>query len=396
MSSHSSSCLGRGLKIVGLVLLGIGVIYFLVTINLRSLGLPIGDWPRLPFYVYTTSKITLTFDGQEIAIEGTTRCKRRFELNEDGDLWLPIILDHIGFAYYCEPEWLAHRFDDGSALLVGAYSARSPRPRSPSTVSRPRHFDAAWAVERISRNPPTVIWLDNAESPTRAEYYYSMAALEDPRSRLTDMHHEAEMWAASLWTSFFTGWGIADPSSQVPAAREYSPLFYFVAHHAVELPKERWARIDGLQEALAHLSGPTLLRPRQQVSEEQFLSLNKTREGISNWRPPRDVKNTAFGAHGSHGNDTDPGVSPDLNGAAWRWARPVIPETSSFKVFRFDDSLPRGAVGMFPRASGRMSDSAQFFIRNTPASDSYVAIWFGGFLYDPEVNAIYSLEVSDF
>ncbi len=396
MSSHSTSCLGRGLKIVGCVLLGIGIIYFLVTINLRSLGLPIGDWPRLPFYVYTTSKITLTFDGEEIAFEGTTACKRRFELNEDGKLWLPIILDHIGFAYYCEPEWLAHRFDDGSALFVGAYSARSPRPRIRPAAPRPMHFDAAWVVERISQKPPAVIWLDNAETPTRAEYYYSMAVLKDPRSRLTAIHHQAEMWAASLWTSFFTGWGVADPSSQVPAAEKHSKLYGFVAHYAVELPKERWASIDDLQEALASLSGPTMLRPRQQVSEEQFRSLNKMREGISDWRPPRNVKNTAFGVEESRAKNTDPGVDPNLDGAAWTLARSVVPETSNFQAFRFDDSLPRGAVAMFRRSSGRASDSAQFLIGDRPASDSYVAMWFSGYLFDPAANAIYSLYVSTF
>src|SRR5690606_10879193 len=222
-------------------------IYFLATINLRSLGLPIGEWPSLPFYVYTTSRMTLSFDGKEIAIEGTTRCKRRFEMNEHGDLRPLMFLDHVGFTYYCGPEWFGHPFEDGSALLVGAYSKSSAWRSALITflggLPVQSHFDGDFMSTLLSRVPPAVIWLDNAETPTRAEYYYSMAALEDPRSRLTAIQHEAKMWPASLWASLFTGRSASDHSHEVPALVEPSSFYRMVGHYSVELSGDHWSTI---------------------------------------------------------------------------------------------------------------------------------------------------------
>lgn len=395
MSRHSSSRLRRTLVIAGCVLLGIGVIYFLVTINLRSLGLPIGEWPRVPLYVYTTSTVSLTFDGQDTTIEGTTRCKRRFELNEDGDLWLPLIM-HIGFTYHCGPEWFAHRFEDGSALLVGAYSNSSSWRRTLSGFLRglpaQRSFDGATMSALFRRVPPAVVWLDNAETPTRAEYYYSMVAMEDPRSRLTAVQYHAEVWPASRWTSLFTGRSPSDHSAEVPALVHPSNLHRMVGHYVVELSEDRWSKITGLKEALAVLSEPTLMLPRQQISEE--LSKEFRYEVLREMRhlPPRNVK---------HGLGAMPlevaiGLSEEGRRGFVPPIRPVVPETSDFRRFRFEDSLPDGVLLMFPETLEQQSDTVSFVFGDNAASGMYRRMWFGGQLYNPATNTIYYARTINF
>ncbi|HIP79935.1 MAG TPA: hypothetical protein EYH07_15905 [Kiloniellaceae bacterium] len=377
------------------MLLSIGVIYFLMTINLRSLGLPIGEWPRVPLYVYTTNTVTMTFDGQEITIEGTTRCKRRFELDEDGDLWLPLIM-HIGFTYHCGPEWLAHRFEDGSALLVGAYSNSSTWRRALSGFLRglpaQRSFDGDAMSALFNRVPPAVVWLDNAETPTRAEYYYSMVALEDPRSRLTAIQHDAEVWPASRWTSLFTGRSPSDHSAEVPALVHPSNLHRMVGHYAVELSEDRWSKVTGLKEALAALSEPTLILPREQISEE--LSKKFGYEVLRDMRhlPPHYMKH-GLGAiplaiATGRGEEGRRGFVPPI--------RSVVPETFEFRRFRFEDSLPDGALLMFPGTLEQQSDPVSFDFGDSSASGIYRRMWFGGQLYNPATNTIYYTRTINF
>jgi len=381
---------------MGGAILGVLAVYFLATINLRSLGLPIGEWPRLPLYVYTTSKVTLTFDGEEISIEGTTRCRRRIEMNEDGDLRPLMFLDHIGFSYYCGPEWFGHRFEDGSALLVGAYSNSGPwlsawralLPEQPDLS----HFDRGFRSRQISRVPPAVVWLDNVEAPIRAEYYYSMAALADPRSRLTAMQHKADMWPASLWTSIFSGRAPTDPSDEVPAVVRPSNLYRMVGHYAVELPAERWSALAGLKEALADLSDPTLLRPPDPVSEALFRELSATILRQVQSLPPPDIR------HGVAAIPLDVATGKNAGRLSGFTAsiRSVTPDSSEFHSFRFDDSLPNGALMMSARTTGTMSDSATFMVGDRSAADAYRLMWFGGILYEPTSNAVHYLRVIGF
>lgn len=373
---------------MGCVLLGIVAIYFLVTINLRSLGLPIGEWPRVPLYVYTTSTVTMTFDGQEITIEGTTRCKRRFELDEDGDLWLPMIM-HVGFTYHCGPEWFAHRFEDGSALLVGAQSNSSTWRRTLSTFLRglpvQRNFDGDAMSALLNRVPPAVVWLDNAETPTRAEYYYSMVALEDPRSRLSAIQHNAEVWPASRWTSLFTGRSPSDHSAEVPALVHPSNLHRMVGHYTVELSEDRWSKVTGLKEALAVLSEPTLVLPSEHISEE--LSKEFRYEVLRDMRhlPSRRM------THGLGAIPLEMATGPGEEGRRGFVPpiRPVVPESSEFRSFRFEDSLPNGALLMLPETPGQQSDPVSFVLGDKSASGVYRRMWFGGQLYDPATNTIY-------
>jgi hypothetical protein len=306
-----------------------------------------------------------------------------------------MFLDHIGFTYKCGPEWFGHRFEDGSALLIGAYSNSGPwlsawralLPEQPDLS----HFDGDFRSRQISRVPPAVVWLDNAEAPTRAEYYYSMTALADPRSRLTAMQHKADMWPASLWTSIFSGHAPSDPSGDVPAAERPSNLYRMVGHYAVELPEERWGTVGGLKEALTEVSEPTRLRLGQ-VSEAVLKELNAIVQHQAQSLPPRLM---------TQGVSTIPVESAtdrnaDRQAGFTVSARPVAPDSSDFRTFRFDESLPRGALVMSARTAGQMSDLATFAIGDESASDAYRLMWFGGLLYDPTANAIYSLRVVEF
>ena len=392
----ASSCLGRMAKIAGGLLLAAIGIYFVATLNLRSLGVPIGEWPRLPFYVYTTSKVTLTFDGEEIAIEGTTRCKRRFEMDADGDLRPLMFLDHVGFTYKCGPEWFGHRFEDGSALLVGAYSNRSPRLPGTPTMSRGSRFNGDSEIAGIIQIPPAVIWLDSADTPTRAEYYYSMDVLDDPNSRLTSIRRGAEMWPASLWTSIVTGRSPTDSSGQVPSIKKPSDLYRSVGHYAVEVPKDRWGAIQGIKEALAKVSGPSLLRSGEQLTEEQSASLFDILPREAAWLPPRFMHNAAIARHASGSSDTTAADNFSAESSAEASVYPVAPESSSFRRFHFDGSLPRGALKMSVQVGGKMSDPVEFVVRDETASGTYVVMWLGGYLYDPAVDTIYSLRVTTF
>ena len=386
MAREGSSCLQQALKIAGLVLL----IYFLVTINLRSLGLPFGEWPRLPLYVYTTSKVTLTFDGEEIAIEGTTRCKRRFEMDEDGDIRWLMFLDHIGFAYKCGPEWFGHRFEDGSALLVGAASDAGPWHSAWRALlsEQPNlaHFDPAFRSEQISRVPPAVIWLDDAEAPARAEYYYSMAALEDPRSRLTAMRHEADMWAASWWTSFFTGRAVTGHLAEVPWIIPPSASGLFVGYHVVELPKERWDPIPGLRQQLDQLSKPTIIYPGPFLSHDQRVALSETLAGRPGIFPPREIQGPAraplYDALGSRLPKGTLTGTPELEVR-------VRPVEADQDVFRIDDSLPVGALRLHRRKQSYLIGSTEFRLGDGALLAPNTELWSSGFIFDPAADAIY-------
>lgn len=396
MSSNSTSCLGRGLKIVGCVLLGIGVIYFLATINLRSLGLPVGVWPRVPLYVYTSSTLTLTFDGKEIVIEGTTRCRRRIETDEDGDLRPLVFLDHVGFTYHCGPEWFGHRLEDGSALLVGAYSNSSTWRRALSSflgeLPAQPNFDGEAMSTLFSRVPPAVVWLDNAEAPTRTEYYYSTAALVDPRSRLTKIQHDTEVWPASLWTSLFTGRSPSDHSAAVPALVHPSNLHRMVGHYAVALPEDRWSEVSGLKEALAGLSEPALILPREQITEEVRTRLGYEVLGDMQHLPPRYVKD-GLGAlpleiATRRGGESQRGVVPPI--------LPVTTDSPESHTFRFDEGLPSGVFYMVLETSQRKPDPINFIIGDASVTGSYRRMWFGGLLYDPAENSLYYMGTINF
>lgn len=393
MVPRKGSCLGRGLKILGLAVLALGAIYFVATANLRSLGLPIGEWPRLPFYVYTTSKITLTFDGEAIAIEGTTRCKRRFELNEEGKLWLPIIVNRINFVYNCEPEWLAHRFDDGSALLIGAYSARSPSPRTSPPTLPLDHYDPRIVEERIGQIPPSVLWLDNAESPTRAEYYYSMTALEDPRSRLTAISHSAEILPASLWTNLFSGRAPSNPSEQVPWDIPRGSTDRFVGYYLVELPKESWSAIPGLREQLAQLTKPTLIYPGTFLSNEQRIALSETLAGRPGNFPPRNVQGPTrarrYDARGRPLSADAPTASPELEVRV----RPLIADGDTFRI---GEDIPSGVVHLFHREQSYRTGTAELQVGDDQLLAPNVDLWGTSYLYIPSLDAIYGSDLVTF
>ena len=386
---------GRFTAGIGIAVLTIWAVYFLATLNFRSLGLPFGEWPRLPLYVYTTSKVTLTFDGEEIAIEGTTRCKRRFEMDEDGDLRPLMFLDHIGFAYYCGPDWFAHRLPDGSALLVGAASDAGPwhsawralLPEQPNLA----HFDPAFRSEHISRVPPAVVWLDDAEAPTRAEYYYSMAALADPRSRLTAVRHEAEMWAASWWTSFFTRRAERPLLEQVPWKIPGEFSSYFVGHYAIEVPKAGWAAIDGIEAIISEASVPSMLIPRQQLTEAQFQSLSGALASQSGHVPPSRVRPVAVATRRDVSNDSL-ATGGDSTGAEFR----VLPVEIAERAYRIAEGGPVGLIHLYRRGPNSQESTNEFRIGNASVATSGRSLWPSSFVYDPGADAIYRLMTVSF
>ena len=251
-TSRPSGCLARGLKIFGGGLLAVFLVFHLLNFNPRSVGLPIGSWPGNPWYIYTTSRITLTFDGQSVELEGTTLCKRNLAFESDGGSAFYTVFPTVRVnLYHCGPEWFATRLEDGSALLVGAHSRKTPAPRTPEGARRSGlSFDPEQRAQAIARIPPAVIWVDDGEAPTRAEYYYSAAALEDPRSRLSDLEIEVSIQPASFLTSLAVWRRPSRPAEVVPGMAQLGSPEYMTALYAELFPIGLWEDISPFAEYL--------------------------------------------------------------------------------------------------------------------------------------------------
>ena len=253
-TSRPSGCLARGLKIFGGGVLAIFLVFHLLNFNPRSVGLPIGSWPGNPWYIYTTSRITLTFDGQSVELEGTTLCKRNLAFESDGGSAFYTVFPTVRVnLYHCGPEWFATRLEDGSALLVGAHSRKTPAPRTPEGARRSGlSFDPEQRAQAIARIPPAVIWVDDAEAPTKAEYYYSAAALEDPRSRLSDLEIEVSIQPASFLTSLAVWRMPSRPAEVVPGLAQPWPGELLTGLYVSTTPETTWREIDGYEDLLGN------------------------------------------------------------------------------------------------------------------------------------------------
>ncbi|GAB4364415.1 MAG: hypothetical protein Kow00114_21070 [Kiloniellaceae bacterium] len=379
----------RRLTTFGRIVLGLFAVYFLVTMNPRSLGLPIGHWPQFPRHVFTTTKATLTFNGEQVFVEGTTWCTRRSEKDENGDTrWWVLLPMHFGYMYTCGPQWIGHRFDDGSALLVGAYSYRSPRLKYRLPPRGQRHFSADSTVENIAQLPPAVIWLDNAEEPTRAEYYFSATAFDDPRSRLTEVDYEIEMWAASAWTRLFTWRSETDPTGTVPFRDAPFRRRSLAGHFFIEYPKEVWSELPAVAAAVADLHEPTIFNPWHFLPEGQARALGGLAAEAKHSVPKISTSVVRASAR-------DAGHSDEPRSAGTQPPEPftIYPLAYDGESFRVSRDGPHGMLLMYLVTESIYRDinfgpSEIEFDGDFVSADSK-DLWRGRLLYDPESGSLF-------
>jgi len=211
---------------------------------------PSGPYPRT---VYTDLRTEVIFDGERISVEGTTLCRRNSNYDSHGDLrgWV----DVGGPLYDCGPEWIAKRLPDGSALMVGAYVDTGTWESFPPDLT---HYE-----QELTEVPRAVIWLGDAENPTRGEYYFSSIALEDPASRLQSVKSEI----LEVRDFFDPERQASDPLKVVPwfpKARQHREK-YLVAYFSVTVPRDLWSQVPGLEDALSAYSETTLFSYSKEI-----------------------------------------------------------------------------------------------------------------------------------
>ena len=215
---------------------------------------------RYPRYVYTETRTEVVFDGQRVVIEGQTRCQRNINYRASGER----VFFSLGGPLYqhCRPRWFGTWLPGGGALLVGPFGGYREIGKSLPDLSDP---DYGPLQAELDQRPRTVLWLNDARTPSRAEYYFATSAMADPRSRLTAI----ETRILSISGSVNPRESYSKTGQRIPwLAGEGGPRS-LMSHYTIAIPKKRWGQAEGLEAALAHHREPVLLTLREDLTRNQ-------------------------------------------------------------------------------------------------------------------------------
>lgn len=336
---------------------------------LTACAVEIGPRGPYPSRVYTELHTELVFNGKRVVVKGITECKRSGNFTSRGKIVPLAILDSTGPIYNCSPQWFGKRLPGGGAFLVGAYSVTGKWGVYPNYTPP----DLTKHRERIAKVPRAVIWLDDAEHPTRGEYYYSAIALEDPRSRLTEIKSKI----VDVYEDY--GRTPSDPADEVPWVGGNREPGYLSARYANMVPKALWSRIAGLRKALSEPSEPVILHSGKGITQNQARALNS--QGLALIERPHPYlwprpKAVVFGL--GFGRSSKRYFEQSLRRKAVR--------RDADDVVRFIGSLPKGVLLLVGKDGTGLPVGAEI---SNKLLKPQRGMWLGSYYYDPRTGEIY-------